>query len=101
MWSLSIRQCPFPHAWGQMSSRTETYDKPVFNTSISIDETLPRSLFNDFCDRCSPPIQQRRKDEIWNWVKEPVNPSINDDTAFQNCIDAWKRKQRKLVTNNT
>ena len=24
-----------------MSSRTETYDKPVFNTSIMIDETVP------------------------------------------------------------
>lgn len=24
-----------------MSSRTETYDKPVFNISITIDETVP------------------------------------------------------------
>jgi Bifunctional DNA primase/polymerase, N-terminal len=61
----------------------------------------PRSLFIDFCDRCSPSIPQRKRDEIWNWVKEPVNPSINDDAAFQNCINAWKRKQQKLVTNNT
>ncbi len=27
--------------WGKVSSRKETYDKPVFNTSIAIKETVP------------------------------------------------------------
>jgi hypothetical protein len=28
-------------ARGEMSSRTETYDKPIFNTSIARKETVP------------------------------------------------------------
>lgn len=57
-------------------------------------EGNPRNLFDEFCNRCSPSILSRRREEIWRWAngKVPVNPSINDDRAFQNCINSWKRR---------
>jgi hypothetical protein len=56
-------------------------------------EGEPRSLFDDYCSRCSPPIDAKEADQIWKSA-ERSNPtaSLTDD-ALENCIKAWQRQQ--------
>jgi Protein of unknown function (DUF3987)/Bifunctional DNA primase/polymerase, N-terminal len=52
-----------------------------------------QSLYIEFCNRCSPPIDDRERDRTWvSAQKYQPEPSINDPEAFQNCIDGWKRE---------
>ena len=55
----------------------------------------PRSLFNDYCSRCAPPLTVEKEESIWGATKGVIDPSINDDVAFKNCIDKWKRECTK------
>lgn len=55
----------------------------------------PQSLFWDFCDRCSPSLPERERDQIWRSHSGTYAPSINNNQAFQNCIDAWHRQQSR------
>jgi Protein of unknown function (DUF3987)/Bifunctional DNA primase/polymerase, N-terminal len=55
----------------------------------------PRSFFDDYCARCSPPLPDKEGESIWKSIKGIPSPSINDDTAFKNCIDKWKREYIK------
>lgn len=57
------------------------------------------SLYIDYCDRCSPPIDDRERDATWRSAnKYPPEPSISDHEAFQNCINKWKRDHGVTVT---
>ena len=50
-----------------------------------------RQLFDQFCDRCSPPIGSKERETIWRSA-EKVNPTATlTENAIENCIKAWKR----------
>jgi hypothetical protein len=56
-------------------------------------EREPRDLFDDFCDRCSPPITAKERDQIWQSAeKSHPSASLSED-KIQNCLSAWKRRQ--------
>jgi hypothetical protein len=58
-----------------------------------------QSLYIEYCDRCSPPINDRERDSTWRSAnKYSPEPSINDPEAFQNCINGWKREHGATVT---
>lgn len=59
----------------------------------------PETMLWDFCSRCSPPLPDRERQQIWRSAKSgSFAPSINNDTAFQNCIDSWTRQNQSLVS---
>ena len=61
-----------------------------------------QSLYIEYCDRCSPPINDRERDATWRSAnKYSPEPSINDPEAFQNCIDRWKREHGITATQPT
>lgn len=53
-----------------------------------------RALYDEFCDRCSPPFTAKDgREATWKSAqKYSAEPSISDPEAFQNCIDGWKRE---------
>jgi predicted P-loop ATPase len=52
----------------------------------------PRGMFDDFCDRCTPPIAQKERESIWKSAqKKNPGPALSDE-AIENCIAAWKKK---------
>jgi Bifunctional DNA primase/polymerase, N-terminal/Protein of unknown function (DUF3987) len=56
-------------------------------------EGNPRDLFEQFCDRCTPPIGDKEHDQIWQSAeKSHPSASLSAD-KIQNCLSAWKRKQ--------
>ena len=55
----------------------------------------PRRVFDEYCARCSPPLPDKEGESIWKSIKGIPSPSINDDAAFKNCIDKWKREHTK------
>lgn len=58
-------------------------------------EGQPRTLFDDFCLRCSPPLDTREADLIWRSAeKDNPTPSLTDD-ALENCVKAWHRQNTK------
>jgi hypothetical protein len=63
-------------------------------------EGEPRDLFEQFSDRCSPPIAPKERDQIWQSAeKSHPSASLSED-KIQNCLSAWNRKQakREVVT---
>ena len=60
-----------------------------------------RSLFDEFCDRCTPPISQGARDQTWKSAENHkggrVAPSL-PGTAIENCLKAWSKRQS--VENN-
>jgi hypothetical protein len=53
----------------------------------------PWDLFEQFCDRCSPPIGDKERDQIWHSAeKSHPSASLSED-KIQNCLSAWNRKQ--------
>ncbi len=51
-----------------------------------------RDLFNQFCQRCTPPIDAKESDQIWRSAsKSNPSPSLSDE-AISNCIKAWQRQ---------
>jgi Protein of unknown function (DUF3987)/Bifunctional DNA primase/polymerase, N-terminal len=75
--------------------------KDLIGTAAKLDQLGesyngdPRSFFDDYCARCSPPLPDKEGESIWKSIKGVPSPSINDDTAFKNCIDKWKREYIK------
>lgn len=58
----------------------------------------PESMLWDFCSRCSPPLPDRERQQIWRWVKSRTSaPSIDNEEAFNNCIKAWIRESQQLA----
>jgi Bifunctional DNA primase/polymerase, N-terminal len=59
----------------------------------------PQSLYFEYCDRCSPPIDERERAATWRSANNySPEPSISDDDAFQNCIDKWKKEHGVTAT---
>lgn len=54
----------------------------------------PRQLFEQFCQHCTPPLDSREIESIWQSANRRIStPSLSTD-AIDNCIKAWKRKQQ-------
>ena len=52
-----------------------------------------RSLFDDYCSRCSPALDAREADNIWiKAEKSNPKPSLTDD-AIENCVKFWQKNQ--------
>ncbi|MEI2580368.1 DUF3987 domain-containing protein [Scytonema sp. PRP1] len=63
----------------------------------------PRQLFDNYCARCSPPLDSKEADQIWKSAeKDNPSPTLTDDVIL-NCIKSWRRRQQTLTskTNNT
>ena len=58
----------------------------------------PETMLLDYCSRCSPPLPDRERQQIWRSAKSgSFAPSINNDVAFQNCINSWMRQNQSLL----
>jgi Protein of unknown function (DUF3987) len=54
----------------------------------------PKQLYNDFCDRCSPAIDDNERAATWASVERSnPGPSLSTD-KIENCIAAWKTKSQ-------
>jgi hypothetical protein len=54
----------------------------------------PEQLYNDFCDRCSPAIDDNERATTWASVERSnPGPSLTTD-KIENCIAAWKTKSQ-------
>jgi len=54
----------------------------------------PRQLFDNYCSRCSPPLDAKEADQVWKSA-EGDNPTATlTDDAIHNCVKAWQRKQQ-------
>jgi hypothetical protein len=53
----------------------------------------PRQLFDDYCDRCSPPLNTQEADQIWKSALAANPTATLSDDAILNCVKAWQRKQ--------
>ena len=55
----------------------------------------PRSLFDQFCGRCSPPIERGEANQIWNSA-EKSNPGASLSTdKMEVCIAEWRKRQQR------
>jgi hypothetical protein len=52
-----------------------------------------RQLFDDYCNRCSPPLDTREADQIWKSALAANPTATLTDDAILNCVKAWQRKQ--------
>ena len=54
-----------------------------------------RALFDDYCDRCNPSLNNKEREKIWNSaIKDNPTPCLSDD-KLENCYKAWKRQQQQ------
>ncbi len=61
------------------------------NSGIRFSGTA-RQLYDQFCDRCSPPINGKERETIWKSA-EKVNPTATlTEDAIENCIKSWKKR---------
>ena len=57
-----------------------------------------RSLFDDYCNRCNPPLTGKDVDRIWNSAEKSTNGPCLSEDKIQGCIDAhFKRGQSKTA----
>lgn len=57
----------------------------------------PRDYFEQFADRCNPPLDQKSRDRIWRSAeKKNPSPSMSDD-YIKNCIAAHLKKDNSKV----
>jgi hypothetical protein len=57
-----------------------------------------RSLFEDYCSRCNPPLTGADLDRIWKSADKSTNGPTLDPSKIQGCIDAYfKRGQSKAA----
>lgn len=62
-------------------------------------EGEPRSLFDDFYNRCSPPLDGKEAGAIWKSAeKDNPTASLTDD-VLKNCASSWHRQQQLLRRN--
>lgn len=60
-----------------------------------------RGLFDDYCDRCNPPINNGERETIWRSAQKDNPTPCLDDDKLENCYKHWQRKQRQPSTNNS
>jgi putative DNA primase/helicase len=54
----------------------------------------PRSLFDQFVERCSPPLEEREATTVWNSAAtSSPTPCLSQD-KLENCVAAIQRRQR-------
>ncbi|MBE9053404.1 DUF3987 domain-containing protein, partial [Nostocales cyanobacterium LEGE 11386] len=53
----------------------------------------PRSLFDNYICRCSPPLDAREADSIWKSAQKDTPTATLTDEALENCIKSWLRQQ--------
>lgn len=65
----------------------------------------PRTLFDEYCARCSPAIDPREAEAIWKSAQKDNPTATLTDDAIANCIKAWVRQQsihsQQFQTNDT
>ncbi|MBW4557158.1 MAG: DUF3987 domain-containing protein, partial [Trichormus sp. ATA11-4-KO1] len=54
----------------------------------------PRRLFDDYCARCSPPLDSREAESIWHSAEKSNPTAALTDDALLNCIKSWQRQQQ-------
>lgn len=55
-------------------------------------EDNPRDLFDQYCDRCNPPLPAGERETIWNKAEgDNPTPCLSDD-KIENCIKAHRRQ---------
>ena len=54
----------------------------------------PRRLFDDYCARCSPPIDIKENETIWRSAEQDNPTATLTDDAIENCIKSWNRQQQ-------
>jgi|694.fasta_scaffold22879_11 hypothetical protein len=52
-----------------------------------------RSLFDQFCSHCSPPLDAREADIIWKSASNDNPTATLTDDAIENCVKAWQKNQ--------
>ncbi|MFM6397393.1 MAG: hypothetical protein ACKPFF_12015, partial [Planktothrix sp.] len=60
-----------------------------------------RGLFDDYCDRCNPSINNRERETIWRSAQKDNPTPCLDDDKLENCYKAWQRKQQQPLINNS
>ncbi|MCC5618290.1 DUF3987 domain-containing protein [Nostoc sp. CHAB 5836] len=53
----------------------------------------PRILFDEYCARCSPPLDKREASSIWRSAQKDNPTATLTDEALENCIKSWQRQQ--------
>jgi KaiC/GvpD/RAD55 family RecA-like ATPase len=57
----------------------------------------PRQLFDDYCQRCTPPLEPKEAEKIWRSAEKDNPTSTLGDDALENCVKAWQRQQSKAT----
>lgn len=60
-----------------------------------------RGLFDDYCDRCNPSINNRERETIWRSAQKDNPTPCLDDDKLENCYKAWQRNQRQVLINTS
>ncbi len=55
----------------------------------------PRTLLDDYCKRCSPPLDTKEADSIWKSAQKDNPTATLSDDVLVNCIKAWQRQQQQ------
>ncbi|MGD1714752.1 DUF3987 domain-containing protein, partial [Dapis sp. BLCC M172] len=53
----------------------------------------PRQLFDDYCSRCTPPLDIKEANRIWRSAEKSNPTSTLTDDALENCIKKWREKR--------
>ncbi|MDJ0516014.1 MAG: DUF3987 domain-containing protein [Trichodesmium sp. MO_231.B1] len=53
----------------------------------------PQALFEDYCSRCSPPINSKESQQIWKSAQKGNPTASLTDDAIENCLKAWQKNQ--------
>jgi hypothetical protein len=60
----------------------------------------PNELFEQFCERCNPPLAIGEANKIWNSAsKSPKEPGLSPD-YINNCINAYTKGRNKKMDKN-
>jgi len=52
---------------------------------------IPRELFSNFCDHCTPPLEQKEADLIWRSAEKSNPTSTLPDEYLENCVKSWDK----------
>ena len=59
-----------------------------------------RALFDDYCDRCNPSLNDKERETIWNSAQKSNPTSCLSDDKLENCYKHWQRKQQQTQSTN-
>ncbi|MBW4597719.1 MAG: DUF3987 domain-containing protein [Brasilonema angustatum HA4187-MV1] len=61
----------------------------------------PRQLFDNYCARCTPPIDSKEADLIWKSAQSNNPTATLTDDAIENCVRSWQRRQQRFLPSTT